>query len=112
MAIFSKIDLGSRYHYLKIKEADISKTAFSMRYGHYELLVLPFGLINMPVIFMDLMNHVFKEFLDIFVIVFIDDTLIYSRTKEHAKHARTVLQILRDKESLCQSCELKFGCFS
>ena len=88
---FSKIDLLSGYHQLRVRECDIPKIAFQMRYGHYEFIVMSFGLTNAPTAFMDLKNRVFRQYLDMFVIVFIDDILVYSRNKEdHANHLRIV----------------------
>ena len=91
--------MRSGYHQLKVKKDDTLKTAFRTRYGHYEFLMMPFGLTNAPVAFMDLMNRVSQPYLDQFVVIFIDDILIYSKSQEdHEKHLQIVLQTLRDKQ--------------
>ncbi|GJS97652.1 putative reverse transcriptase domain-containing protein [Tanacetum coccineum] len=97
---FSKIDLRSRYHQLRVHEDNIPKTAFRTRYGHFEFTIMPFGLTNAPAVFMDLMNRVRRQYLDKFVIVFIDDILIYSKTREeHEEHLGLVLELF-NKEIL------------
>ncbi|KAL0549941.1 hypothetical protein IC582_014436 [Cucumis melo] len=107
--VFSKIDLRSGYHQLRIKDEDVPKTTFRSRYGHYEFIVMAFGLTNAPAVFMDLMNRVFREFLDTFVIVFIDDILIYSKTEaEHEEHLRMVLQTLRDNKLYAKFLKCEF----
>ena len=106
---FTKIDLHSGYHQIHVKEDDIQKMAFRTRYGHFEYLVLPFGLTNAPAIFMMLMNNVFHEYLDKFVIIYLDDILIYSKSKEeHLQYLRQVLMILRQHKlyAKMKKCEI------
>nr|GFB87531.1 putative reverse transcriptase domain-containing protein [Tanacetum cinerariifolium] len=107
-SVYSKIDLRSGYHQLRVREEDIPKTAFRTHYGHYKFQVMPFGLTDVPTIFMDLMNRVCKPYLDKFVIVFIDDILIYSKNKkEHEEHLTLILELLKKEElyakfSMCE----------
>ncbi|KAB2624761.1 S ribonuclease [Pyrus ussuriensis x Pyrus communis] len=107
--VFSKIDLRSGYYQLKISRDDVPKTAFRTRYGHYEFLVMPFGLTNAPAAFMDLMNRVFQPYLDRFVIVFIDDILVYSKSKaEHVRHLTLVLKRLREHQLYAKFSKCQF----
>nr|GEZ38926.1 retrotransposon protein, putative, Ty3-gypsy subclass [Tanacetum cinerariifolium] len=107
--VYSKIDLRCGYHQLRVQEEDIPKTAFKTRYGHYELQVMLFGLTNAPAIFMNLMNRVCKPYLDIFVIVFIDDILIYSKNKkEHEGHLKLILKLLKEEELYANFSKCEF----
>jgi hypothetical protein len=107
--VFSKIDLRSSYHQIKITTSNIPKTAFSTRYGLYEYLVMSFGLTNAPAYFMYLMNSVFMPELDKFVVVFIDDILVYSKNgEEHTKHLHIVLQRIRDHSLYAKLSKCEF----
>jgi hypothetical protein len=108
-SVFSKIDLRLRYHQLKIRESDIPKTAFHTRYGLYEYTMMSFGLTNAPTYFMYLMNKIFMENLDKFVVVFIDDILIFSKTEEeHEKHLRMVLEKLSSNQLYAKFSKCEF----
>jgi hypothetical protein len=108
-SIFSKIDLRSGYHQLKVRDEDVQKTAIRTRYGHYEFMVMPFGVTNAPSVFMDLMNQVFHNYLDQFVVVFIDDILVYSTNHhEHGEHLKKVLDILREKKLFAKLKKCEF----
>ena len=104
------IDLHLGYHHLRVRDGDIPKKAVRTHYGHYEILVMSFGLTNAPVLFMDLMNRVFREYHDSFVIVFIDDILIYSKTnEEHEKHLRLTLRYLDNINCMPNSASVNSG---
>ncbi|GJY61578.1 putative reverse transcriptase domain-containing protein [Tanacetum coccineum] len=108
-SIYSKINLRLGYHPLRVREEDIPKTAFRTRYGHYEFQVMPFGLTNAPAAFIDLMNRVCKPYLDKFVIVFIDNILIYSHNeKEHEEHLKTILEMLKKEELYAKFSKCEF----
>ncbi|GJR39286.1 putative reverse transcriptase domain-containing protein [Tanacetum coccineum] len=108
-SVYSKIDLRSGYHQLRVRDEDIPKTAFRTRYGHYEFQVMPFGLTNAPAVFMDLMNRVCKPYLDKFVIVFIDDILVYSKNKqEHKEHLKLILELLKKEELYAKFSKCEF----
>nr|GEX68436.1 putative reverse transcriptase domain-containing protein [Tanacetum cinerariifolium] len=108
-SVYSKINLRSGYHQLRVREEDIPKTAFRTLYGHYEFQVIPFGLTNAPAVFMDLINRVCKPYLDEFMILFIDDILIYSKNKkEHEEHLKAILELLKNEELYAKFSKCKF----
>ena len=108
-SVLSKIDLRSGYHQIRVKVEDIPKTAFRTRYGQFEYQVMPFGVTNAPVVFMDYMNTIFRQYLDKFVVVFIDDILIYSTSKEeHEEPPRILLQVLKDKRLFAKMSKCEF----
>uniref|UniRef100_A0A151UH58 Transposon Ty3-G Gag-Pol polyprotein n=1 Tax=Cajanus cajan TaxID=3821 RepID=A0A151UH58_CAJCA len=97
-SVFLMIDLRSRYHQIRVKESDIPKTTFRTRYGRCEYVVMRFSVTNAPTVFIDYMNRIFRSFLDRFVVVFINDILVYSRSLEdHREHLRLVLEVLRER---------------
>ena len=107
--VYSKIDLSTGYHQLRVRDTDIPKTAFRTHYGHFEFTVMPFGLMSVPAAFMDLMLRVFQPYLDQFVVVFVDDILIYSQSEwEHEHHLRIVLQLLRDQQLYAKFSKYEF----
>ena len=107
--VYSKIDLCTDYHQLRVREADIPNTTFRTRYGHFEFTVMPFGLTNAPTTFMDLMHMVFQPYLDRFIMVFVDSILTYSKSKEeHKGYLRIVLQTLRDHQLYVKCNKYKF----
>ncbi|XP_073133405.1 uncharacterized protein [Henckelia pumila] len=108
-SVYSKVDLRSEYHQLRVQDADVLKASFCTRYGHYEFLVMPFGLMNAPAVFMDLRNRVFHNYLDKFVVIFVEEILVYSCIiDEHAQHLRLVLHILYEKQLYGKFSKCKF----
>ena len=107
--VYSKIDLRTGYHQLRVREIDIPKTTFRTRFRHFEFTVMPFGLTNEPTAFMDLLHRVFQPYLDQFVVVFVDDIFIYSQSEwEHENHLRIVLQLLRDHQLYAKFSKYEF----
>ncbi|GJZ36347.1 putative reverse transcriptase domain-containing protein [Tanacetum coccineum] len=111
ISVYSKIDLRSGYHQLRVHEEDIPKTAFKTRYGHYEFQVMPFGLTNALAVFMDLMNRLCKPYLDMFGMGFIEDILIYSMIKnnEHEEHLKAILELLKKEELYAKFSKCEFS---
>ena len=108
--VYSKIDLRTDYHQLRVRDTDINKITFRTRYGHYEFTVMPFRLTNVPAAFMDLMHRVFQPYLDQFIVVFVHDILIYSQSEwEHEYHLRIVLQLLRDYQLYAKFSKCEFS---
>ena len=108
-SVFSKINLRSIYYQFRVKDVDVPKTSFRTRYGHYKFLVMPFELTNAPAAFMDLMNRVFHPYLDQFIVVFIDDILVYSKdAQEHEQYLKIVLRILREKRLFARLSKCDF----
>ena len=107
--VYSKIDLRTGYHQLRVRETDIHKKAFRTRYGHFVFTVMPFRLTNALAAFMDLMHRIFQSYLDQFVVVFMDDILIYSQSEwEYEYHLRIVLQLLRDHQLYAKFSKCEF----
>jgi len=107
--VFCKIDLRSGYHQIKVKDEDMQKMAFRTRYGHYEYTVMPFGVTNALGVFMEYMNPIFHAYLDRFLVVFIDDILVYSKTEEeHVEHLKIVLQVLKEKKLYAKLSKCEF----
>ena len=107
--VYSKIDLHNGYHQLRVRDTDIPKTVFRTRYGHFEFTVMPFGLTNAPAAFVDLMHRIFQPYLDQFVVVLVDDILIYSQSEwEHEYYLRIVLQLLRDHQLYAKISKCEF----
>jgi len=107
--VFSKIEFKSGYHQIRVKSDDILKTTFRTHYGQYEYLIMPFGVTNAPGVFMDYMNRILHPYLDSFVVVFIDDILVYFKTREeHEEHLRVVLQTLRNRQLYAKLSKCEF----
>ena len=107
--VYSKINLPTGYHKLRVRDTDIPKTSFRTRYRHFEFTVMPFGLTNVPTAFMDLMHRIFQSYLDQFVVVFVDDILIYSQLEwEHEYHLRIILKLLRDNQLYAKFSKCEF----